>query len=124
MGQTKLSVQEIAGKLAELLNSGAFATVQNTLFAQDVLSIDLPDANGKTTQYTGVDAILKRTEQFQAAVASVERLRVSAPIVQGNAIAVEFELDFTLKQGGPQQLAEIIVYMVKDGKIVHEQFFA
>ncbi len=61
--------------------------------------------------------------QFQAAVASVQDIKTSAPLVKGNSIAFEFQLDFTLKNGGPQRLAEIIVYVVKDGKIILEQFF-
>lgn len=119
-----LSVQEVADKLTKLVGSGQFEEAQNSLFAQDVVSIDLPDAKGKAAEFRGLPSIIERTHQFQAAVASVEGLKISKPIIQGNAIAIEFELDFTAKNGGKQRLVEIIVYVVKDGKVFHEQFFA
>jgi hypothetical protein len=124
MEQTKLSVQEIASRLVELAGSGQFETAQNELFAPDAISIELPDTDGNISEANGLDAIGKKREQFQAAVESVQGLKVSSPIIQGNAFAFEFELDFTLKTGGPQRLAEICLYQVKDGKVVREQFFA
>ena len=68
MEQTKLSVKEVAAKLVELLREGQFEAAQKKFFAQDVISIDLPDAKGNSAETKGLDAIIKRTQQFQAAV--------------------------------------------------------
>ncbi len=124
MEQTNLSVQEIASRLVELAGTGQFETAQTELFAQDAISIELPDANGNLSEAKGLNAIGEKREQFQSAVESVQGVKAGPPIIQGNAFAFEFELDFTLKAGGPQRLAELCLYLVKDGKIIREQFFA
>lgn len=123
MGQTTLSARELAAKLVGLLEKGEFEKAQNELFSQDIVSFEFSDAEGRVAETKGLAAILNRTRQFQAMLESVQGLKISAPLVQGNAIALEFELDFTAKGAGRQQLAEIILYVVKDGKITHEQFF-
>ena len=117
------STAEIAARLHELCSVGQFETAQREFFSTDVISIEVPDAAGVRQETKGLDAVTVKREQFQDAVASVQGLKTSAPLVQGNSIAFEFQLDFTLKNGGPQRLAEIILYVVKDGKVVLEQFF-
>lgn len=121
--KTILTTNEIAAHFFELVSSGKFEEAQTTYFSPEIISIELPDVDGFRKKDQGIDAITAKRESFQAAVASVEGLKASQPIVQGNSFAFEFELDFTLNGGIQQRLAEICVYQIEDGKIVVEQFF-
>jgi hypothetical protein len=56
-------------------------------------------------------------------VEEVHRMFTSEPIVTANHIAVAREMDMTVKGFGRIQLNEIMLYEVKDGQIVSEQFF-
>jgi hypothetical protein len=45
------------------------------------------------------------------------------PVVGGNHFAVGREMDFTVQGLGRIQINEIMLYEVKEGQIVSEQFF-
>ena len=47
----------------------------------------------------------------------------SETVVAGNHIAFAMGMDATFKGKGRQKINEIVLYEVKDGKIVKEQFF-
>jgi len=47
---------------------------------------------------------------------------VSDPVIAGNKFAVAYIIDATMKGMGRQNMQEIGVYTVKDGKVVKEQF--
>jgi hypothetical protein len=56
-------------------------------------------------------------------VEQMHSLKVSDPIVGGDAFACSMVMDLTMKGRGRMNMGEICVYQVKDGKIVSEQFF-
>jgi hypothetical protein len=48
---------------------------------------------------------------------------VSDPVVAEHAFACTMSMDVTMKGQGRMQMTELCVYVVKDGKIVSEQFY-
>jgi hypothetical protein len=45
------------------------------------------------------------------------------PVIAGNHFAVGREVDITVQGHGRIQISEIMLYEVKDGEIISEQFF-
>jgi hypothetical protein len=120
---TSLTTEEIAKQFFELVSEGKFEEAQNTYFSSEIISIEIPDADGFRKKDQSLEAIAAKREAFQAIVASVEGLKTGQLIIQGNSFCFAFELDFTVKGGGPQRLAEICVYQAEAGQIIAEQFF-
>jgi hypothetical protein len=56
-------------------------------------------------------------------ITEVHKLSTTNPVVAGNRFAVGRHMDTTVKGFGRVTLDEIMLYEVKDGQIVLEQFF-
>ena len=117
-----MTTQDIANRLHELFNRGDWTAAQEELFSQDAESVEPPKAQGMQS-VKGLDAIRQKGKQFNEMVEEMHGGYVSDPIVAGNHIAFAMGMDVTYKGMGRQKMDEIVVYEVKDGKIVKEQFF-
>lgn len=117
-----MNTNEIANRLAELCRQGDFDKAQKELFAEDAVSIEPEASPGFEKETKGLKAIEEKGKRFSEMVEKVHGIKVSDPIVAGNAIAISLDMDTTMKGQGRRNLAEICVYKVRDGKIVSEQF--
>jgi hypothetical protein len=117
-----MTTQEIANRLHELFRENRWAEAQDELFSDDAESIEPPGSPGLQT-VKGKEAIKKKGEDFNNMVEEVHGGYAGEPIVAGNFIALAMGLEATYKGMGRQKMDEIVVYEVKDGKIVKEQFF-
>ena len=96
--------------------------IQDELFADNVRSIepagakDLRNAEGKGN-------VRKKGEDWVKRIEAAHKLHTTEPIVSGNHFAVGREMDITVQELGRIQMNEIMLYEVKDGEIVSEQFF-
>ena len=120
--EATMTVQEIADRLTALCRQGKYEEAQKELYSSEAESIEPPGSPGLQT-VVGLDAIIKKGQQFQSMVEAVHGGSVTDPIIAGNQFAVAAILDMTLKGMGRQKMEELAVYTVKDGKIVKEQFF-
>jgi hypothetical protein len=117
-----MTTQEVAARFNELAQQEKWFEIQDEFFADNVKSIDPPDspyfgyAEGKAP-------VRKKGEEFVGRIEEAHRLYTSEPIVTGNHFAVAREKDLTVKGHGRIQISEIMLYEVKDGQIVLEQFF-
>jgi len=118
-----MSIHEIATRLADLCRTGQYELAQTELYANDAVSIEPHAMPGFEKETHGLEGIIKKGHEFQARVETVHGGAVSAPIVAGNAIAFTLSVDATWKDGNRSTMEEICAYMVKDGKIISEQFF-
>jgi len=116
------TTQEVANRMNELFKAFKWTEVQEELFAENAVSIEPPHAQGLQT-VEGLAAIKKKAEDFNNMVEEFHGGWVGDPIVGGNHIAFAMGIDATYKGMGRQNMEEIAVYEVKDGKIVKEQFF-
>jgi len=71
----------------------------------------------------GKAAVRKKGEDFVKKVQDFHGASTSDPVVAGNFFSVAREMDITVQGFGRIQLNEIMLYEVKDGMIVSEQFF-
>jgi hypothetical protein len=118
-----MTTQEIASRLAALCAQGEFEKAQKELYSEDAISIEPEASPGFEKETKGLAAIIEKGHQFMGAVEEIFGMTVSTPIVAGNAFALTLTMDMTMKGQARMQMAEVCVYVVKDGKVISEQFF-
>ncbi len=115
-----MTTQEVANRLVELCRMGQIDAAQDELYADDVTSTE-PDGT-PMAHAAGKAAIKEKSKMFQSMVEEFHSSTVSDPIVAGNAFAITWSMDVTMKGRGRSTMEEVCVYKVKDGKVVSEQF--
>jgi SnoaL-like domain len=118
-----MSAKEIAKKLKKLCEQGQFETAQKELFAKDAVSIEPMASEAFEKETHGLDAILKKGKKWNDMVVENHSIEVSDPMVAGNTFALTMRMDVTMKNRKREDMTELCVYHVKDGKIISEQFF-
>ncbi len=118
-----MTTKQIAGRLHSLCSEGKYEDAQKELFSQNAISIEPEASAGFEKETRGLQAIIKKGHKFEEMVENVHGIKISDPIVAGNAIAMKLDMDVTMKGRGRSNMAEICVYQVKDGKIALEEFF-
>jgi len=117
-----LATKEVAERFNELAQQEKWFEIQDELFAENVKSIEpstakhLPNAEGKS-------AVRKKGEDWLKRVESRHDSYTTPPIIAGNYFVVGRRTDITVQDLGRIQVSELMMYEVKDGKIVLEQFF-
>src|SRR6188768_1601464 len=116
------TTQEVAERFNELAQQEKWFEIQDEFFADTVKSIDPP--NSPYFGYAeGKSPVRKKGEDFVKRIEAVHSAHTSEPIVAGNHFAVGRDIDITVKGLGRIQINQIMMYEVKDGEIVSEQFF-
>ena len=117
-----MTTKEVAARFNELAKEEKWFEIQDEFFSDNVRSIDPPNspyfgyAEGKTS-------VRKKGEEFGNKIEAVHRTYTTEPVVGGNYFSVGREVDIILKGFGRVQLNQVMLYEVKDGQIVSEQFF-
>lgn len=118
-----MNTSEIATRLVEYCRNGQYEEAQRELYANDAVSIEPYATPAFDKEVKGLDAILEKGKKFQAMVEEMHNNTVSNPLVTGNSIAFILTMDATMKGKKRENMSELCVYQVKDGKIVSEQFY-
>ena len=116
-----MNTQEIADKLVKMCRNGQNMEVLDELYADNVVSREMPGMPGELTE--GIKEIFAKNEQWLGDVVEFHSSNVSDPQVAGNHFTCTMDFDVTFKSRGRQQMKEVCVYGVDNGKIVSEQFF-
>jgi hypothetical protein len=117
-----LTTKEVAARFNELAKQEKWFEIQDELFADNVKSIDPP--NSPYFGYAeGKAVVRKKGEDFVKKIEAAHRRHTTEPIIAGNHFAVGREVDITVQGYGRIQINEIMLYEVKDGEIISEQFF-
>jgi hypothetical protein len=116
------TIHEIAARFNELAQQEKWFDIQDELFSDDVKSVDPP--NSPYFGYAeGKGNVRKKGEDFVKTIEEFHCAHTTEPVIGGNHFAVGREMDVTAKGHGRIQLNEIMMYEVKDGKIISELFF-
>jgi len=117
-----MTTQEVAARFNELAKQEKWFEIQDELFSDNVKSIDPP--NSPYFKYAeGKTLVRKKGEEFVKKIEAAHRRHTTEPVVAGNHFAVGREVDITIEGFGRIQIKEVMLYEVKDGQIVSEQFF-
>jgi len=120
--KTIMTTQEVAARFNEFAQQEKWFEIQEELFADNVKSIDPPNspyfgyAEDKTQVRKKGEEFVKKVQEFHGAY-------TTHPVISGNHFAVGRSFEITTKDFGRIKIDEIMLYEVKDGLIVSEQFF-
>jgi ketosteroid isomerase-like protein len=114
----------VAEELVSLCRSGRNADAINNLYASDIVSIESMGNEQMPAETKGLDAIMEKN-RWWVENNTVNSATVEGPFISDNdKFAVYFNYDVTSKQTGQRnEMEEMALYTVKDGKIVREHFF-
>ena len=117
-----LTTQQVAERFNELAQQEKWFEIQDELFAENVKSIEpstsrfLPNAEGK-------ENVRKKGEGFVKKIKTFHSGSTTSPIVAENYFVVGRKKDMTVEEIGRIKIDQLMLYEVRDGQIVSEQFF-
>ena len=119
-----MTTQQVADRYAQLSKENNFNGMYDELFSADAKNIEPEHAAAYGMHSVdGIDAIKKKGEVFNSQVVEMHGGYCSDPVVAGEYFTVAMGMDVTMKEADRTKMDEIVVYHVKDGKIVSEEFF-
>ena len=119
---TAYTVYEVAARFNELAMQEKCLEIQDELFAGNVKSIE-PSNSPWLQNAEGKALVRKKGEDWVKRITDVQRTYTSQPVIGGHFFAVGREAAITVQGLGDIEMKQLMVYEVKDGKIVMEQFF-
>ena len=121
INKTMMTTQEVATRFNELAQQEKWFEIQDELFADNVRSVDPP--NSPYFKFAeGKSPVRKKGEDWVKRIEAVHRTHTTEPVVAGNHFAVGRQVDITVQGSGRIKMDEIMLYEVKEGLIVSEQF--
>jgi hypothetical protein len=117
-----MNTEQIAQKVVELTRKQAWKEAIDTLYADDIVSVEARTMDGSSPETRGIEGIRGKTEWWTQNM-EVHSVKVSGPFVAHDRFVVQYDVDVTDKNSkNRMQMSEVGVYTVKDGKIVREEF--
>ncbi len=118
-----MSTMQIAKQMVELCKQGKNMEALNTLFADDVVSVEAGAPPGMPREAKGLAAVIAKGEWWLANH-EVHSAAMTGPWPHDDRFIVGFQYDVTNKPSGKRmQMNEVGLYTVRNGKIVREEFF-
>ena len=118
-----MTTSQVARKIVELVHQRAWREAIDTLYADDVVSVEARGRDGQSAEKRGIEAVRAKTDWWVENV-EVHRFEATELFVAHDHFVVIYEMDFVDKTppGRHIQMSEAGIYTVKDGKIVREEF--
>ena len=120
------STLEVGKQLVALCNQGENLQAIDTLYAPNIVSLELLAMPGMPTRLEGFAAV-RGKNQWWLENHTVHSGKAAGPWPHGDRFIVHFDYDVTPKAGPManqrMKMEEAALYTVKDGKIVQEEFF-
>lgn len=118
-----MTTQDIANKLVEMMKKGEYDAAYDTLFSPDFVGV-WPAGSPEARPCVGIDAMKEKGKMRADSMEKFLWSRVSEPVVGGNFFSVAMWFTCIMKGETEEKTEnEVIVYQVKDGKIIKEQYF-
>lgn len=106
----------------ELAREEKWFDIQDELFSDEVKSIEPPHSPWFHNEQ-GKKAVRKKGEDWVKRIQGAHKRYTTEPLVTANHFAVGRDVDITVEGHGRIEISEIMLYEVRDGLIVSEQFF-
>jgi hypothetical protein len=117
-----MTIKEVASRFSALAKQEKWFDIQDELFSDNVRSID-PSNSPYFAYAEGKTAVRKKGEEFVKKIEAFHGASTTEPVIGGNHFAVGREVDITVQGFGRIQIKQVMLYEVRDGQIVSEQFF-
>ncbi len=116
----------IGEQLVEFCRKGENIKAIETLYSDDILSVEHCCAPGMDQEMKGKEAVLGKNHWW-IENHEVHRSEVEGPFAHGDRFIVPMEVEITAKAGPMEgkrfSMKEMALYTVAGGKIVKEEFF-
>jgi hypothetical protein len=117
-----MSTEEVAKKVTELVRKQSWYEALDTLYGNDIVSVEAFSAGGGPTETRGKEGVRGKIDWWVNAM-EVHSFKASEPFVGHDRFVVQYDADVTDKKTKERRkLSEVGVYTVKNGKIVREEF--
>jgi hypothetical protein len=117
-----MNTEEVALKLVEFCRAGKWMDAVNTLYGDDIVSVEPRAMGDMPAEMRGLEAVRGKTQWFIGAH-EFHSCTVTGPYVARDTFVVQFDLDVTDKASGERmQMGEAAIYTVKNGKVAREEF--
>ena len=117
-----MNTEEVATKLVELCREGKFREAMESLYAQDIVSVEAQEMENMPAEMRGLDQVRGKTDWWEQNM-EVHNAKVTGPFVARDTFVVQFDIDVTEKTSKKRmQMSEVGIYTVKDGKVAREDF--
>ena len=119
----EMTTEQVAKKLVELCKQGKAMEAVQSLYSQDVVSVEATPTPDGIREMKSLQAKLGKMQWWEANH-DIHTATVEGPLTAGAHFSVRFIYDMTFKPTGKRaNMDELGVYQVKDGKIVREEYF-
>ncbi len=120
------STQQVGKKLVEFCRAGKNLEAVSTLYAPNVVSVEVHSMPNMPARMEGIEAVRKKNEWWFENH-EIHGGETNGPWPHGDRFIVHYKIDVTAKAGPMagkrMQAEECGLYTVRDGKIVQEEFF-
>ncbi|WP_299622353.1 nuclear transport factor 2 family protein [uncultured Tenacibaculum sp.] len=117
-----MTTQEVANQWAQMCREGKNLECITELYAENVVSKEMPGVPyGEVV--SGKQEVFEKSKQWLDNVVEFHSSEISDPVVAHNHFTSKMAFDVTFKDRGRQQMEEVCVFEVQEGKITNEQFF-
>jgi hypothetical protein len=117
-----MTTEEVAKKVVELTRKQAWYEALDTLYDQEVVSVEAYSMGGGSPETRGKDGVRGKIDWWVNAM-EVHSFDAHRPFVGHDRFVIQFDADVSDKKTKERrQLCEVGVYTVKNGKIVREEF--
>jgi len=117
-----MTTQDVAARFNELAQQEKWFEIQEELFA-DVVTSTEPQKSTHLRNASGKSDVRKKGEDWVKRIEAAHARHTTPPLINGNHFAVGRSVDITVQDLGRLQFNQIMMYEVRDGKIISEQFF-
>ena len=117
-----MNTNEVAQKWKQMCEQGKNLECITELYADNVVSKEMPGVpHGEIV--SGKQNVMEKSKQWLEDVVEFHSNEISEPVVADKHFTSKMNFDVTFKSRGRQQMEEVCVFEVQDGKITSEQFF-
>jgi ketosteroid isomerase-like protein len=117
-----MTTHEVAERYYQLAKEEKWFGIQDEFFSEDVRSIE-PAGATNLANAEGKAAVRKKGEDWVKRIEAFHGGSVTEPVTGGNFFAVGRKAEITVQGLGRVKVDQVMLYEVRDGKIVMEQFF-
>jgi len=118
-----MTTLEVGKKLVELCKQGKSLEAIETLYGQDIVSVEAAALATPSAELRGLDKVLAKSKAWNANH-TIHSAVCEGPWPHGDRFCVRFSFDITNKPANRRmQVDEVALFTVADGKIVREEFF-
>ncbi len=117
-----MNTEQVAQKVVELCRKQAWSEAVDTLYADEIVSVEARTMDGSSPETHGIEGVRKKVDRWTNTM-EVHSFKIGNAFVAHDRFVVQYDIDVTDKDSKKRfQMSEVGVYTVKDGKIVREEF--